>query len=70
MGEYDYALSDKMSDYLTNFAKCGDPNGEGLPRWNHGGKEVLMIDDEKIEMGKASKRKLWHSLICSKSVGE
>ena len=70
MGEYDYALSDKMSDYLTNFAKYGDPNGEGLPCWNYGGKDVLMIDDEKIAMGKASKRKLWHSLICSKSVGE
>ena len=29
----DYALSDTMVEYLTNFAKTGDPNGEGLPVW-------------------------------------
>ena len=30
---YDYVLSDMMTDYWTNFAKCGDPNGAGLPLW-------------------------------------
>ena len=29
----DYALSNTMVEYLTNFAKTGDPNGEGLPVW-------------------------------------
>ena len=29
----DRALSDIMGDYWTNFAKYGDPNGEGLPAW-------------------------------------
>ena len=29
----DYALSNTMIEYLTNFAKTGDPNGEGLPVW-------------------------------------
>ena len=29
----DYALGDVMSDYLFNFAKTGDPNGEGLVEW-------------------------------------
>ncbi|HEX5168945.1 MAG TPA: carboxylesterase family protein [Cyclobacteriaceae bacterium] len=29
----DQEISDAMSTYWTNFAKAGDPNGEGVPAW-------------------------------------
>ena len=37
--ESDRQLSEKMVSYWANFAKNGDPNGEGLPTWNLYSKE-------------------------------
>jgi para-nitrobenzyl esterase len=31
--ESDLAISEAMGTYWTNFAKSGDPNGEGVPSW-------------------------------------
>ncbi len=39
----DFALSDTVSTYWTNFAKYGDPNGSGVPTWPE-----YTLDNRKI----------------------
>ena len=39
----DRALSERMLDYWTNFMKTGDPNGDGLPRWEGCSKEKPFV---------------------------
>ena len=29
----DYKVSETVENYFTNFARTGNPNGEGLPNW-------------------------------------
>ena len=49
---YDYELSSMMTDYWTNFAKNGNPNGVGLPQWNAFSSETpetMNFGNEKVE---------------------
>ncbi len=43
----DWKLSDQMMTYWTNFAKTGNPNGEGVPQWPEYGEgdPVLHLDN-------------------------
>lgn len=47
--DVDYKLEEAMSSYWVNFAKNGDPNGEGLPVWpvfNENKPEIIDLGDE------------------------
>ena len=70
MEEKDYSLSEQMTDYLTNFAKSGDPNGSGLPLWMPSKSGTLRIGEGETAMGKVSRIKLWYNMFTSKSSGE
>ena len=71
--EKDYAITDAMSSYLCNFAKTGDPNGEGLVEWKQaksGQKEVIRFGEGDIRMASVSKAKLLWTTLTNKNVGE
>jgi para-nitrobenzyl esterase len=47
--DVDYNLEEVMSSYWVNFAKTGNPNGEGLPVWpafSNNNPEVIELGDE------------------------
>ena len=64
----DYMLSDQMTDYLCNFVKTGNPNSEGLPKWES--KKVLRLGEKETAMGKPSLLKQIITMLTNKAVGE
>ena len=70
MEQKDRDLSNEMVNYLMNFCRSGNPNGEGMPQWLPGGKQVLRLGEGSTRMGKASMLKLVKTLLTNKAVGE
>ena len=70
--EQDRKIASLMSDYLVNFVKTGDPNGEGLPVWKSAqdSKKDLVIGEGEPKMAKPGKAKLLWTMLTTKSVGE
>ncbi len=48
--EEDEKISKLMIEYLTNFMKTGNPNGENLPVWNKHKKKVLRFRNDGTKM--------------------
>ena len=67
----DYDLSDAMTDYLTNFAKTGNPNqGKHPAEWVAAGPKAMCMGEKKPHMGKPNMLKLAYIMLTNKAVGE
>ena len=65
-GARDCEASDQLVSYLANFARTGDPNGEGLPLWTRAGwpfARVLRIAKEGTAMGRVDYLKLTRNYL-------
>jgi para-nitrobenzyl esterase len=61
-----------MIKYLTNFAKTGNPNEEGLPNWDAYGKKqqkAMFFGEGDIRMDKVNRGKLYKFMLTKKAVG-
>ena len=68
----DYELSNQMTDYLCNFVKTGNPNGNNLPEWKSSKqqKQVLVLGEKPTQMNKPSSLKQYITMFTKKNVGE
>ena len=68
----DHELKNAMISYLTNFAKTGNPNSEGLPTWDAYGKKqpnAMFFGEGDIRMDKVKRGKLYKFMLTKKAVG-
>ena len=65
----DYELADEMTDYLTTFAKTGNPNCNGRARWESGTK-ALTLGDNPTEMKNPKSLRLWLTMLTNHAPGE
>ena len=58
-------MSEIMMDYIVQFAKTGNPNKAGLPRWEQSKSRALHIvhDPAKISMARPDSMKLLHNML-------
>ena len=73
MEEKDYELSNQMTDYLCNFAKNGNPNGEHLPVWESAAakpNKAMCLGERTTGMRKPSNLKMFFTMLTNKAVGE
>lgn len=64
--DWDYELSDTIMDYIENFVRTGNPNGEGIPVWDDFsedetkilelGDEIKMTTDQNLDLYKVLDR--------------
>ena len=70
---WDHKLSDAMVSYLTNFVKTGNPNGEGLPKWECAckrNKKAMRLGEGQVGMFRPGKLKMIATMLTNKAVGE
>jgi para-nitrobenzyl esterase len=67
----DRKLADTMASYWTNFAKTGDPNGDGLPKWpRYKTDEVMEFGDHIGPIAPPDPRELaWFRIYFAKLQG-
>jgi para-nitrobenzyl esterase len=69
----DRDLSRQMVTYLCNFCKTGNPNGEGLVKWDstkQSPKHLLHLGERETQMDKPSMLKMVKIMMTNKAVGE